>query len=86
MRPILVAIFWFVFGTLFANPFNLDTEGDYPSPFVDVMRANHDGAFYDQQAADWEAIAKGECSEEDAWFHYYKTATASLPYRLGNNR
>jgi hypothetical protein len=80
MRPILVAIFWSVFATLLAN----DPYGDHPAPFVDIMHARHEGAFYDRQAKAWEAVARGECSEEDDWFHYYKTANYSNRFGSGN--
>jgi hypothetical protein len=81
MRPILVAIFWSVFATLLANdPYG----GDHPAPFVDIMHARHEGAFYDRQAKAWEAVARGECSEEDDWFHYYKTANYSNRFGSGN--
>ncbi|MEM1359001.1 MAG: hypothetical protein AAGF89_12420, partial [Bacteroidota bacterium] len=56
----------------------------YPAPFVDVLRALHDGGFYDQQAADWEAVATGDCSTDEAWFHYYKTAHYSNRFGSGN--
>lgn len=56
----------------------------YPAPFVDVMHAQHDGAFYDQQAAGWKALAMSDCSEDEAWFHYYKTAHYSN--RFGNGK
>jgi hypothetical protein len=84
MRPILAAIFWLTLSTLFAEPSNPEMEGDYPTPFVDIMHANHDGAFYDRQAAEWEAVARGACSEEDAWFHYYKTARYSNRFGSGD--
>lgn len=80
MRLILVAIFWSVLATLLAN----DPYGDHPTPFVDIMHARHEGAFYDRQAAEWEAAARGECSEEDDWFHYYKTARYSNRFGSGN--
>lgn len=56
-----------------------------PHPFVDVMRAKHDGAFYDQQAKDWKAVATGDCSSDEAWFHYYKTANYSNRFGSGNH-
>ncbi|MTB49563.1 SUMF1/EgtB/PvdO family nonheme iron enzyme [Lewinella sp. W8] len=84
MRPILVTVFWCVIGTLFAGGNVPVAEENYPPPFVDIMRARHDGSFYDQQAKRWEAVARGECSEEDAWFHYYKTANYSNRFGSGN--
>ena len=56
----------------------------YPEPFVDLMRARYDGAFYDQQAADWEQEALGDCSNEDAWWNYCKTAHYSNRFGSGN--
>ncbi|WP_020570350.1 formylglycine-generating enzyme family protein [Neolewinella persica] len=56
----------------------------YPAPFVDVMHARHDGDFYDQQAQEWQALALGNCTEEDAWFHYYKTARYSNRFGSGD--
>jgi formylglycine-generating enzyme required for sulfatase activity len=55
----------------------------YPSPFVDVMHARHDGDFYDKQAQEWQALALGDCAEEDAWYHYYKTAHYSNRFGSG---
>jgi formylglycine-generating enzyme required for sulfatase activity len=55
----------------------------YPAPFVDVMHARHDGDFYDKQAQEWQALALGDCTEEDAWFHYYKTARYSNRFGSG---
>lgn len=56
----------------------------FPAPFVDRMRASHDSDFYDHQAKEWEAVTLGECTEEDAWFHYYKTANYSNRFGDGN--
>ncbi|MEM1357649.1 MAG: SUMF1/EgtB/PvdO family nonheme iron enzyme, partial [Bacteroidota bacterium] len=56
----------------------------YPAPFVDVLRALHDGDFYDRQAAEWETLATGDCSTDEAWFHYYKTAHYSNRFGSGS--
>lgn len=47
------------------------------------MHAHHDGAFYDQQAEDWNAVATGDCATDEAWFHYYKTANYSNRFGSG---
>lgn len=55
-----------------------------PTPFTDVMHAHHEGPFYDQQAAEWQALATSDCGDEDAWFHYYKTARYSNRFGSGD--
>ncbi len=61
------------------------TDLALPHPFVDIMRAKHDGAFYDQQAEDWRAVANGDCSSDEAWFHYFKTANYSNRFGSGQH-
>ncbi|MEM7573381.1 MAG: SUMF1/EgtB/PvdO family nonheme iron enzyme [Bacteroidota bacterium] len=56
----------------------------YPDPFVDVMRARHDGDYYDRQAAEWELEATGDCGTEDAWWNYCKTAHYSNLFGSGD--
>lgn len=61
----------------------LPAEAFLPAPFVDIMHAHHDGAFYDQQAEDWKDVVTGDCSTDEAWFHYYKTANYSNRFGSG---
>jgi len=67
------------------EPIALVSETDIalPPPFIDIMRARHDGAFYDRQAREWQAVATGECSSDEAWFHYFKTANYSNRFGSG---
>lgn len=55
-----------------------------PTPFVSVLYAKHDGSFYDQQAADWKVVATGDCSTDEAWWQYYKTANYSNRFGSGD--
>lgn len=54
-----------------------------PEPFVSILHASHPGEFYDRQAAQWEAIATGDCATDEAWWHYYKTAHYSNRFGKG---
>jgi formylglycine-generating enzyme required for sulfatase activity len=84
MRHLFLALFGILLTTTLVTA-NTDPQPTiYPAPFIDVMHARHDGDFYDQQAQEWEAMALGECTEEDAWFHYYKTARYSNRFGSGD--
>lgn len=50
---------------------------------MSILHARHPGDFYDRQAAQWEAIATGDCSTDEAWWHYYKTAHYSNRFGKG---
>jgi formylglycine-generating enzyme required for sulfatase activity len=60
-------------------------EAVFPHPFVDIMHAQHEGGFYDQQAEDWKEVATGDCSTDEAWFHYFKTANYSNRFGSGEH-
>lgn len=56
----------------------------FPAPFVGLMHARHHGDFYDRQAQEWQTLALGDCTEEDAWYHYYQTARYSNRFGSGD--
>jgi|GEM_PF-661533 len=85
MRLLLICFsFNLTLTSLAAEPFGSVPEAQRLQPFVDVMHAQHAPAFYDQQAAEWQALATSDCGDDDAWFHYYKTARYSN--RFGSGR
>ncbi|NJC27092.1 formylglycine-generating enzyme family protein [Neolewinella antarctica] len=54
-----------------------------PAPFVDVLHAEHPGAYYDEQAAGWRQETEGDCAAVDAWYQYYKAALYSNRFGTG---
>jgi len=85
MRLSLTLLLALITGYLSANPLEPIPETLRPQPFIGLMYARHEGAFYDQQAADWKTIATGECATDEAWFHYYKTAIYSNRFGSGEH-
>jgi len=83
MRPLLTALFLAILHALVAAPAT-EAEVAFPKPFVSAMHERHDGDFYDRQAADWQAFAKGGCATPESWFHYYKTAHYSNRFGSGD--
>jgi len=68
-----------------ASPAVEEYNAALPEPFVAILYARHSGDFYDQQAREWEAVATGECSTDEAWWHYYKTAHYSNRFGSGDH-
>ncbi|MEO0731290.1 MAG: SUMF1/EgtB/PvdO family nonheme iron enzyme [Bacteroidota bacterium] len=77
MHRLFLYLSLFFTSTLAANP-------ALPPPFEGVLYALHEGSFYDQQAAAWEALATSECATDEHWWHYYKTAHYSNRFGSGS--
>ncbi len=83
MRYLLLALLLSASSAIFAAG---NCEGQtlqLPAPFESILYARHEGSFYDQQAADWEEVARGACSTDEAWWQYYKTANYSNRFGSG---